>query len=150
MNTETFVEKRTRNGHTFETTITVERTPASLSEHRMLRHRWFDYVVDHITECFEVKVTMKSGLSEWTDTFFEIVTPAGRGAVVMFKDHSEIDAFIPNSGAPLIHGCWKKYGQYRGHAISYMRAHKLNVNSKKVDHTCPARIYAIAAGRPWG
>jgi hypothetical protein len=32
-----------------------------------------------------------------------------------------------------------------------MRANGLKVESRaKVDHTCPAHIYAIAAGKPWG
>ena len=160
MSTQTFVETRKNRVAKFNTSVTVERTPANLSEHRARRGRWFDYVGDHVTECYQVKVTFKtldhttlndgvthpSGGSEWTDTYFEIVTPFGRGTVFSFQHGDELIAFIPTSGKALIEGCWKKYGQYRGHGVGYMRANGLNVNSKaKVEHTCLAQIYSAAA-----
>jgi hypothetical protein len=153
MNTQTFVETHRNRVAKFNTSVTVERTPATLSEHRARRGRWFDFVGDHVTECFKVKatftslnhttrhdgVTHPSGGSTWTDEYFEIVTPAGRGLVYSFQDGDELIAFIPNTGKALIEGCWKKYGKYRGHGVGYMRANRLNVNSKaKVDHTCPS------------
>lgn len=149
----TFTETTKRRGITSTTEITVTREPATLSEHRMLRHRWFDYVGDAVTACFKVTATFKAGaVTTWTNVYFEIVTATGRGVVSMFDTHSEIDAFIPNNGSPaLAHGCWKKYGMYRGHCVGYLRANHLSPDSRKrVEHTCPAKIYAIAAGRPWG
>lgn len=152
MTTTTIIEKSKNKVTSWETTITVTREPATLSEYRMERARWFDYVGDQVTSCTKVTVTFQSGtLSTWTDTYFEIVTPAGKGVVIDFQSGSELEAFIPNSGKALIYGCWKKYGKYRGHAVGYMRANGLKVESRaKVEHTCPAKIYAIAAGKPWG
>ena len=141
----TFIET---SKNTLSTAITVSREGVSLSKYRMERPRWFDYVGDHVSECFKVSVTFRVGDSTtWTDTYFEVVTPFGKGCVIDYDHGSELEAFIPNSGKALIHGCWKKYNSYRGHAVSYMRANKLNVNSRaKVEHTCPAKIYNIASG----
>lgn len=142
----TFIETIKRLG-SVTTAITVSREPVNLTKYRFERPRWFDYIADHITECFTVTVSFRTGTTTWTDTYFEVVTPYGKGCVIDYEHSSELEAFIPNSGKALIHGCWKKYGSYRGHAVSYMRAHKLNVNSRtKVEHTCPAKIYSIAAG----
>lgn len=152
MNIETFTETRKNKVTSWATTITVRREPATLSEYRARRGRWFDYVGDHVTACFNVIVTFTDsfGRSD-TETYYEIVTPAGRGVVISFQDGDELEAFIPNTGKALIYGCWKKYGQYRGHAVGYMRANHLNVNTRsRVEHTCPAKLYAIAAGRKWG
>jgi hypothetical protein len=145
MDNMTFTETRKRNGHTFETTITVERTPSSLGELRAVRGRYWDYMGDSITEAYTVKVTF-GGLSTWTDTYTEVVTASGRGCVINFQDGPELMAFIPNSGKALITGCWKKYGMYRGHAVGYLRAYGFRPESKKVDHTCCARIYNAAKG----
>lgn len=152
MTTTTFIEKRKKNGHEFLTEITVETTPGNLSELRMVRGRYWDYTGDHITACNNVKVTIKpiyaGQVSEgWTDTFTEVVTPTGKGVIVHFESGPEMMGFIPNTGKALIHGCWKKYGQYRGHAVGYFRANKLNVNTKsRVYHTCPAHLYDAAKG----
>lgn len=145
METTTFIERHKKNGHVFETTVTVERTPSSLGELRAVRGRYWDYMGDSVTEAYTVKVTF-GGLSTWTDTFTEVVTPSGRGCVISFESGPELMAFITGDKA-LITGCWKKYGMYRGHAISYLRAYRFRPESKsKVDHTCCARIYAAAKG----
>lgn len=161
MTIETFVETHKNKVARFQTQITVERTPATLSEHRARRGRWFDCVADHITACFRVKVTYTSldyttlsdgvthpsGGSTHTNEYFEIVTPFGRGAVISFQHGDELECFVPTSGKALITGCWKKYGQFRGHAVGYLRANRLSASSKaKVDHTCCAAIYAGAVG----
>jgi hypothetical protein len=151
MTPSTFVETSKNRAGSWTTKITVSREPVNLTKYRMERPRWFDYVGDVITECFKVTVTFGEEClgchAPWTDTYFEVVTPYGKGCVIDYEHSSELEAFIPNSGKALIHGCWKKYGSYRGHAVSYMRAHKLNVNSRtKVEHTCPAKIYNIASG----
>jgi hypothetical protein len=161
MNTTSFVKTRKNKIASFRTAVTVERTPATLSEHRARRGRWFDFVGDYVTECFKVKVTFTtidhttfrdgethpSGGSVHTDEYFEIVTPFGRGCVVPFQSGDELECFIPSSGKTLITGCWKKYGQYRGHSVAYLAANQLSVNSKsKVDHTCCVRIYDAARG----
>lgn len=149
--TTTFIETYKNRVATFETKITVERKPASLSESRMARARWFDHVADHVTECFDVTVTFESGTSKWTETFFEIVTPSGRGCILRFNGAAEeLYAFVTNEGKGMIFGCWKKYGRYRGHAVGYLRAHGLKAESKKVDHTCIGAMYAAASGKPWG
>lgn len=163
--TATFVETTKNRVATFKTTVTVERTPATLSESRIRRARWFDYVADAVTECWKVKVTFKhlstvtaektiDNLdSGWTDEYFEIVTPYGRGCVVLYADKrcDELECFIPTSGKALIFGCWKKYGKYRGHAVGYLRANKLSADSRsKVEHTCPAAIYKAAIGKKLG
>jgi hypothetical protein len=157
MDTSTFTETRkTKVTNTWTTGITVSRESVSLSKHRMERARWFDYVGDSVTGCNKVTVTVVTSYpsghqDSYTDTYFEVVTATGKGCIIDFQSGSELMAFIPNIGKALIHGCWKKYGSYRGHAIGYMRANKLNVNSRsKVEHTCPAKLYAIAAGKPWG
>jgi len=147
MTPSTFVETSRNKVTSWTTEITVSREPISLSKYRMERPRWFDYVGDHITECFKVTLTFTTNSTTWTDTYFEVVTSAGKGCVIDYEHSSELEAFIPNSGKALIHGCWKKYGKYRGHAVGYMQANKVNVNSRtKVEHTCPAKIYNIAAG----
>lgn len=162
MSTETFIQTRKNKVASFRTSITIERTPASLAEHRARRGRWFDYVGDAVTECNKVKITQTgldhttlsdgvthpSGGSTYTEEYFEIVTAHGRGVIISFQSGDELMAFIPNSGKALIQGCWKKYGQYRGHACAYLSGNKLNVNSRaKVDHTCAARIYDAAVGK---
>ena len=148
METTTFIEKFKKNGHVFETEITVERTPGNLGELRMTRGRYFDYIGDSITSANNVKVTFKtSGGTTWTDEYTEIVTPSGRGCVIAFQSGSELMSFIPNSGKALITGCWKKYGSYRGHAVGYFRGNNLNPNSRaRVYHTCCAHLYDAAVG----
>jgi hypothetical protein len=159
METLTFTETRKSKvlpDNTWTTEITVSREPATLSKYRMERARWYDYVGDHITACNKVTMTRVTSYpsghtDEVTETYFEVVTPTGKGKVTDFQGGSELEAFIPNSGKALITGCWKKYGKYRGHSVGYMRANKLNVDSRsKVEHTCPAKIYAIASGKGWG
>ena len=149
MNATTFVETTKNKFATFTSTITVKTTPATLSERRMVRARWFDYVGDHVTACNTVEVTVDHGNGAVrTETFFEIVTPTGKGCVTILRDHEELDVFIPNSGKALIYGFWKKHGHMVGHAGYYVRANRINASSRaKVDHTCPARIYAAAAGK---
>lgn len=147
----TFVEKRRGKFSHAETTVTVKRKPTSLSEHRMLRHRWFQYAVDHIIECYEVEVSTVTGTYSHSEKFFEFVTPHGRGCVLMYQTSSEINVFIPNDGSPaLLHGFWKKHGRYVGHAGLYAMANKVNPDSKKAQHTCPAVIYAALAGKRYG
>ena len=153
MTPSTFVETSKNKVHTWTTSFIVEREPASLSNHRMERARWFDHVGGSVTACNKVTVTTKTEHSNpYTETYFEIVAPSGRGCVIDFQSGSELEAFIPSDGSKaLIYGCWKKYGSYRGHAVGYMRANRLNVNSKaKVEHTCPAKLYAVASGKKWG
>lgn len=158
METTTFTESRkTKVASTWTTEITVSREPAYLSKYRAERPRWLDYVGDSVTSCNQVSVTRvtsyPSGHQDTTtDSYFEVVTPYGKGCVIDFQSGSELEAFIPNTGTKaLITGCWKKYGKYRGHSVGYMRANKLNVNSRaKVEHTCPAKIYAAASGKKWG
>ncbi len=147
--TATFVETTKNKFATWTSTITVKTTPATLSERRMVRARWFDYVGDHVTACNNVEVTVDHGNGAVrTETFFEIVTPAGKGCVTILRDHEELDVFIPNSGKALIYGFWKKHGHMVGHAGYYVRANRVNASSRtKVHHTCPARIYAAAAGK---
>ena len=154
MNTQTLThtETRKKNGYTFVTTYTVVREPATLSEHRMLRPRWFDYVGDHVQECYKVTVTTetKAG-STYTDTYFEIVTPFGRGAITSLVGSSELSCWIPTSGPVLLTGCWKKYNMYRGHVLAYAMAMGVRPESRtKTLHTCSAHVYAIAAGKSWG
>lgn len=147
MTSTTFVETSKNRLTSWTTEITVSRERVSLSKYRMERPRWFDYVGDHVIECFKVTVSFGKGESSWNDTYFEVVTPFGKGCVIDFQDGSELAAFIPNSGKALITGCWKKYGSYRGHAVSYLRGNHLNPNSRtKVEHTCLAKIYNIASG----
>jgi hypothetical protein len=152
METLTFTETSKNMVHTWTTEITVSREPASLSKYRMERARWFDYVGDHVTSCNKVSVTFSGGdVTPVTNFYFEIVTPHGKGCIIDFEGGSELVAFIPNSGKALITGCWKKYGKYRGHGVGYMRANRLNVNSRtKVEHTCPAHVYDEASGTGWG
>jgi hypothetical protein len=153
MTPTTFVETSKNKVHTRTTDFTVSREPATFSNHRMERARWFDYVGDHVTSCFKVTVTTKTEHSPaYTETYFEIVTPSGKGVIIDFQSGSELMSFIPNDGSKaLIYGCWKKYGSYRGHAVGYLRANRLNPNSKsKVEHSCPAHLYAVASGKKWG
>jgi hypothetical protein len=153
MNTETFTETRRNKIASWQSTITVTRTPATLSKSRMTRARWFDYVGDHVTACFEVEVTVKSEHGEpRTEKFLEIVTPHGRGCVVAYGDgDEELNVFIPNSGKALLYGFWRKHGHMVGHAGYYVRGNHLNADSRsKVDHTCPAVIYATASGKKLG
>jgi len=157
METLTFTETRkTKVASTWTTSYIVTREPASPSKYRMERARWFDYVGDHITASNKVKVTRVTSYpsghqDSFEETYFEVITPTGKGKVTDFQGGSELEAFIPNTGKALITGCWKKYGKYRGHSVGYMRANRLNVDSKaKVEHTCPAKIYAIASGKGWG
>lgn len=163
METTTFVEK-SKKLSAFRTTITVERTPATLSEHRILRSRWFDYVADHVLSCSKVRVVIRReyllappGSSDGGVTqeeFFEITTATGKGIVLMHSEkHSELDVFIPNSGKALIHGLafWKKHGFWVGHGVGYLRALSINVNTRgKVDRVCAAQLYAVSTGKPWG
>lgn len=149
MATTTFVETRRNKIATFTTKITVVRTPATLSEKRMIRARWFDYVGDSVTACFNVEVTMDHGHgSTYTDKFFEIVTPTGRGCVVAYGDGSEeLNVFIPNTGKALLYGFWNKHGHKVGHAGAYVRANRLNADSRsRCEHTCPLTIYNAARG----
>lgn len=160
MQTETFVQTRKirKTNHIVSTTVKVDRTPKSLSESRMRQDRWYLYVRDHITGSNEVTVTINptANLAN-PDTFFEVVTPHGVGCVIRFRGSlsrtgeqlytEEMMAFIPNSGPALIQGCWKKYNFYRGHAVAWMMAHRLDVNSRaKVTHTCAQAIYDAARG----
>lgn len=154
METTTFISTRKRNGHTFQTEVTVTRTPGSVSELRMTRGRYWDYMGDHITEVSKVTVSQRNIYSNgdvedtsYDTTYTEIVTPFGKGCIIDFESGPELCGFIPTTGKALIYGCWKKYGQYRGHAIAWFKAHKLNVNTKsRVYHTCPAHIYDAAKG----
>jgi hypothetical protein len=149
MPTESFVETRKNKLTTWTSTVTVTRTPATLSEKRIIRARWFDYVGDFVTACFNVEVTVDHGHGQvWTETFFEIVTPYGKGCVVATRDGEELDVFIPNDGhKALLYGFWMKHGHKVGHAGYYVRANHLNADSRtRVEHTCPARIYAAARG----
>jgi hypothetical protein len=157
MNTQTFTEARkTKVTNTWTTEITVVREPADLAKYQTEQARWFKTVGQHITSCNLVTVTMVTAYpsghrDSFTETYFEVVTPSGKGCVIDFQSGSELTAFLPKTGKALIYGCWKKYGHYRGHAVGYMRGNKLNVNSRsKVEHTCPAKIYAIAEGKKWG
>lgn len=164
METVTFVipPSPTKKRPTVKKTVTVKRTPTSLSEMRIRRDRWFHYAVDHITECYEVEVTVTygSGGNPITDKFFEFVTPYGRGCVVTYggrdergydKPHGEVNAFIPTHGKALLHGFWTKRGHKVGHAGSYALAMGINPSSRaKVLHTCPAHIYdALAGGKKY-
>lgn len=155
--TVTVEKRKNRSGSVSEIKYTVKRRPVSLSEMRMRRDRWWDYAVDHITESYEVEITV-----EWahgnpiTEKFFEFVTPFGRGCVVTFSnrdrngfDHpyGEVDVFIPNKGKALLVGFWTKHGHKVGHAGSYARAMGVNPDSRtKTDHTCPARVYDALRG----
>lgn len=164
MDTQNFVETSKNKVASFRRNVTVVREPATLSEHRARRGRWFDYVGDSVTECFKVTITFTSvdhttlgdGMthpssgSTDTVTYFEIVTPFGRGCVISFSDRDELDCFIPNTGKALVTGCWKKYGSYRGHAVAYLKANRLSPSSSKVQHTCLAVIYDAARGKVQG
>jgi hypothetical protein len=150
MTSETFVETRKNRLTSWSNTITVTRTPATLSERRMTRARWFDYVGDFVIACFNVAVTVRDNFGrEITETFFEIVTETGRGCVTLYQDGEELDVFIPNESGhkALLHGFWMKRGHKVGHAGLYVRANRIDADSRKrVDHTCPARIYQWARG----
>jgi hypothetical protein len=163
MTTQTFIETRKKNGHTFRTEYVVTRETLEGVPASMHGHRWYaEYLIGFVTKVTKVTVASKplseSGAYEATpyvSTYIEIETPFGVGVVDEFRDHSEVDCWVPKLGAPagpkvLIHGCWKKYGQYRGHVLAYVRGHGLPVTGKRVDHTCPARIYAAAQGKSWG
>lgn len=151
METTTFIDTRKKNGHSFQTEITVERTPRT---EPLPEGRWLDTIGrDNITAVYNVRVSQRSIFSSgpegsaYVENYIEVETPHGKGCVIQFVDYNEMSAFIPKSGKALITGCWKKYGWYRGHAIAWMKAHKLNVNTRsRVDHTCCARIYDEAVG----
>lgn len=155
-NTTTHTMKTRKSGRTFTTRVTVTRTPASLSESRMLRSRWFDYCHEFVTEVNQVEVHLASADYEdegWTTTYLEIVTPNGRGCIVKFSHGEELMAFVMNSGKALAHGMWKKYGSRRGHCCAYLRAMNINPNSRtKVTERCPAALYATVRGEgsKWG
>ena len=148
MATKTFVERTRKHGH--ETTVTVETFGSALGELRAERGRYWDYVGDHVTLAREVKVSFRNELGgEFHDSYVEIETPFGVGCLVKFRDTGyELMAFVPHTGPALVHGCWKKYGSYRGHAVSWLRGKGLNVNSRtKVQHHCPLALYRAAAGK---
>lgn len=149
---------------TWTETVTVSRKPATLSRYRAAtpsgrpgereRARWFQYVADHITECFEVTTVTQCGeySQPRTETFFEFVTPFGRGVIVDYQGGGEIAVFIPTTGKALLCGFWSKRGHKVGHARAYAVGMGLNPDSRKVEHTCPARMYDTARGQSarWG
>lgn len=155
METITFIEtttkaRRTPKAKPFTYTVT-KREPATLSEFRMARPRWFETVGEHVTECFKTTVTITGNLSGTVHTveYFEIVTAFGRGVLFLGQGYSEMDCWIPsNGGQALAYGCSKKYGKYRGNCVAYLLAMGFNVDSKKkVDHCCVLRLYYAAQGK---
>lgn len=143
---------RTRRPKPFTYTVT-KREPATLSEFRMARPRWFETVGDQVTACFKVTVTVAGSMGGTSHEveYFEVVTPFGRGVLFLGKDYSELDCWVPsNGGQALAAGCFRKYGKYRGNCVAYLLAMGFNVDSKKkVDHCCIARLYAGAQGKSY-
>lgn len=155
MTTNTFIRKYRKNGHTFSDRITVTRTPSTLSQSRMARPRWFDYCWEHVTEVFEVEVTIEMVLDVDGETrysgggdpskYTEIVTPLGRGCI----SYGELTAFVLNNGHALLNGQYvgRKYGSRRGSAMAYIMAMGCSPNSrKKVTEHCPAALYGVVKG----
>lgn len=133
----------------------MEKTEDSLSLFRMERPRWFEYAADHVTKVYKVKCwTVDPRFarlegSQSYDHFYELETARGRALVIQYQSGSEIVGWIGNDGTILHAGGWRKRGNLVGGACSWFRAQKINPSGKKVDNTCPARMYATVAGKTY-
>ena len=145
--------------------FTVTRTPATLHEAAAKRPRWYlevgpenivsAQVVGVLTELADYP--MPDDIRQWHWSYYlEIQTCTGKGIVYLGFEAdgtcadggADLCAFIPEGkGAAKVWGIYvsKKYKQWRGTPMPYVRAHKRSVQT-----CCGAEIYDLLAGRPWG
>ncbi len=159
MTTESFVETRKKHGFVFETSVTVEREPASVL-YLNRKSRWFQTVGDSIVSVEKVKVTRNSvkhpSSNPYVEQGFEVTFACGaRGYIVERSDGSaELDALMVGT-TPYLHGLavWPKHGSIVGAPVPWLLAQRTKrgrASANTAKRCCAAELYARAEGKPWG
>jgi hypothetical protein len=155
--TETFVETSKNKLTSWETTVTVERTPATI-EDLDWSARWFETVGAQVAKVERVKVTRKTDTSTpYTETGFEVTFLCGaKGWITVYggAQGAELNALVVG-GKGYLHGLavWKKRSYTVGNCVPWFTAQmgaRKRLNANTAPKCCAAELYARAAGKPWG
>jgi hypothetical protein len=167
--TETFVEYRRKHGHTFETEVTIERTPASLSD--LDSSHWLEKCggadnVANVTRCkvYRSTVVYPDGkryvapTKQPVNQGYEVRFRSGAlGFVVAFNGYSSLTALITPDRKCYLNGTWRKYGMRRGHQVAWAMAqpskrkrYRSVDSNKSAPECCPLELYKRAQGQQWG
>lgn len=105
--------------------------------------RWFPYVGENVRV---YKLTTNVVGDKRVETHLEIETSRGKGLVVEWAQGApEVIGWIGHDGGrALFTGVWTEY-----HGANWLRAYGFNPSGRKVDRTCPARVYHAMQGLPW-
>ena len=137
MTIKTFTTSHKKSGHMFLTQWRVATEPGSLTEAHM-GSDWFRAVgagilgIEKMTIQHEVLLDGSTPKTEeqWAactrfETYTVIHTFHGSACIIDFVDRSEMGGVVVNGGRKpksLTLGTWRKYGDKRGHGMSYLRA----------------------------
>ena len=144
--------------HTWQMTVTVERTPATVAD--LGESRWLTTVgADQVVSVTRLSVAQNNVKfphpDPYTERGFEVVFKCGAiGFVNVRQPHQELDAVIVGTKGYL-HGLavWRKHGHIVGTPVPWFRAQRSArgyQNPDRAPRCCAAELYARAAGKPWG
>jgi hypothetical protein len=154
--TESFVEVGKNKITSWETTVTVERTPATIDDLDW-KSRWFMDVGSQIAKVERCKITrtFEKSSNPYVETGFEVTFLCGaKGWITVYRDYSELNALVVGTKGYL-HGLavWRKHRNIVGHCVPWFTAQmgdRKRLNANTAPRCCAAELYARAAGKPWG
>lgn len=160
MTTTTFTETRKNKLTTWHVTVTVEKTPATISDLNQ-EARWFKTVGSEVVSVERVKVTRQDAdfpsAHPYIEEGFEVTFKCGaRGYITEYlRDiHAELNALVVGTDGYL-HGLavFPKRGNIVGTPVPWFTAQpskRGRQSANRAPRCCAAELYARAAGKAWG
>jgi hypothetical protein len=156
--TVTATRRQPLNGHKWQVLVTIERTPATLTDEEKAE-RWYETTSTSIVSVSRVKVytVTKRDADEGREDKYptEALEVRYSSGAVAYVHNGEMTALVDANQKGYLNGCYfhKKYGLCRGWAIGWYMAQRSKrslQNPERTRKSCALELYTRAQGLPYG